>query len=200
MSSVRYGVLVSGRGSNLGAIGRARGRIGGTLAGVVSSSAAAGALGIAEGLGVPTRVVEPVRGEGRDTYDARVIAACESLELDWIVLAGWMRILGDRMLERYAGRIVNIHPSLLPAFPGLHPHRQALEAGVCVSGCTVHLVEPGAVDGGRILGQRVVPVFAGDDEAALAARVLTEEHDLYVAVLARLFRSGATPEQVLARW
>lgn len=106
-----------------------------------------------------------------------------------VALAGYMRIVREPLLAAYAGRIVNIHPSLLPRFPGLHPHRQALEAGVTQSGCTVHLVEPGPVDGGRILRQHSVPVMAGDTEESLAARVLVAEHDTYWRAIADLCRA-----------
>lgn len=194
----RFTVLVSGRGSNLGAILAQRDTLGAEVAGVVSSVDDAPALLLAERAGVQAIRLAPARGEKRVDYDARLLATLATLKTDWVVLAGFMRILSDSFVERYAGRIVNIHPSLLPAFPGMHPHRQAIECGVRFSGCTVHLVEPGNVDSGRILDQRVVPVYDGDNEDTLAARVLVQEHQLYPAVLRRLFAGhsviGPRPE------
>ena len=109
-----------------------------------------------------------------------------------MVLAGYMRIVSDWFIERYAGRLVNIHPSLLPAFPGLHPHREAVERGVKLAGATVHFVTPGPVDGGPIIAQRAVPVFASDTEDAVAARVLEVEHELYTDALEGIFSGRLT--------
>jgi phosphoribosylglycinamide formyltransferase-1 len=127
------------------------------------------------------------RDFGEGAFAEALIEACESAGVDWIVLAGYMVILPAAFLRRFAGKIVNIHPSLLPLFPGLHPHQQALDAGSAESGCTVHLVEPGEVDGGRVLAQVRVPVAADDDADSLASRVLGEEHRLYPETLVRLF-------------
>ena len=190
-------VLVSGRGSNLRAIVNARETLGGLPVGVVSSRAGVPALAIAQEAGVPVQVVAAEPGESREGYDARLQDAVALWAPQWIVLAGFMRILSDGFLDAWAGRIVNIHPSLLPAFPGLHPHRQALERGVSWTGCTVHLVESGEVDGGRILDQVPVPVVLGDTEETLAARVLAAEHELYPRVLSQLFR-GQPPRRSCA--
>lgn len=184
---MRYAVLVSGRGSNLAALLAGSGQLGGPPVLVVSSRANAGALQHAAAAGVPTVVLPDRRLADAATAEAVLQAALEDARVEWVVLAGWMRILSDAFVHRWAARIVNIHPSLLPAFPGLHPHRQALAAGVCVTGCTVHRVAPGAVDGGQILAQAAVPVLPGDTEAILAARVLAAEHRLYVPTLAQLF-------------
>lgn len=191
MSLPRFTVLVSGRGSNLGAILAQRATLGAELAGVISSVADVPALDLAARAGVEAITLVAERGQKRVDYDARLLATLQGLDTHWVVLAGFMRILSDSVVERYAGRIVNIHPSLLPAFPGMHPHRQAIETGVRFSGCTVHLVEPGDVDSGRILDQRVVPVYDGETEDTLAARVLVQEHQLYPAVLRRLFAGQA---------
>jgi phosphoribosylglycinamide formyltransferase-1 len=135
-------------------------------------------------------VLPTTRDVSREDWDARLQATLDQHGIDRIVLAGFMRILTDAFVARWAGRMVNIHPSLLPAFPGLHPHQKALDAGVCVTGCTVHLVEPGDVDGGLILAQATVPVHVEDDAVTLAARVLEAEHALYPDTIAR-WLSGA---------
>lgn len=184
---MRYAVLVSGRGSNLAALLAASGQLGGPPSLVVSSRANVGALERATAAGVATVVLPERRVADPATIEAALQAALRDAKIEWVVLAGWMRILSDAFVARWSGRIVNIHPSLLPAFPGLHPHRQALAAGVCVTGCTVHLVAPGAVDSGQILAQAAVPVLPGDTESVLAARVLAAEHRLYAPTLAQLF-------------
>lgn len=181
----RFAVLISGRGSNLRAILDAD--LGADCVGVLSSRPSAGGLTIARDAGVPTAVVRKADHADRETYDAAVDAQLDDWGAEWVVLAGFMRILSTGFVERHAGRLVNIHPSLLPLFPGLHPHRQALDANVSESGCTVHMVEPGEVDGGRVLAQARVPILAGDDEDTLAARILEAEHALYPATLRRLF-------------
>ena len=136
-------------------------------------------------LGLPA-VAIPHRGErDRAAHEAKVLAALGAARSEWVCLAGYMRLLSGEFVARYRERILNIHPSLLPAFPGLHPQRQALEAGVRVSGCTVHLVDAG-LDSGPIVHQRVVPVEDGDDEESLAARILVEEHRAYAEALKKL--------------
>jgi phosphoribosylglycinamide formyltransferase-1 len=115
---------------------------------------------------------------GRDAFEAALAEAIDAHRPDLVVLAGFMRILGERFVRRYEGRMLNIHPSLLPSFTGLHTHQRAIEAGCAVAGATVHLVTP-ALDHGPIVAQAVVPVLPGDDEAALAARVLAQEHRMY---------------------
>lgn len=143
------------------------------------------AVASARALGLPVRIL-PLNGALDRSAQDRELGDCLQAErIDWVVLAGYMRILSADFVRRHAGRLVNIHPSLLPAFPGLHTHRRALQAGVKVHGATVHLVDV-EVDSGPILGQAVVPVRAGDDEASLGERVLQAEHRLYPRVLRAL--------------
>jgi phosphoribosylglycinamide formyltransferase-1 len=163
-----------------------------TLAAVVAHRAEIEAVATARTLGLPVRIVPLNRSLDRAAQD-RELADCLAAEaIDWIVLAGYLRILSAEFVQRYAGRIVNIHPSLLPAFPGLDTHRRALQAGVAQHGATVHLVEP-ALDSGPILGQAVVAVLPDDDEDSLAARVLAAEHELYPRVLRALFARAPSP-------
>ncbi len=172
----RIAVLISGRGSNLRALlaAESSGELGGTVALVISNRGDAGGLAIARGYGVATRVIDHARRERAD-FDAEVHAAIDAAECDLVVLAGFMRILGPDLVARYAGRMINIHPSLLPAFPGLATHRRALAEGVPVHGCTVHFVTPD-LDHGPIIVQGFVQVLPDDDEARLAERVLAVEH------------------------
>uniref|UniRef100_UPI001FE1EB2D phosphoribosylglycinamide formyltransferase n=1 Tax=Rubritepida flocculans TaxID=182403 RepID=UPI001FE1EB2D len=151
---------------------------------VLSNRADAGGLALAAAAGVPVAVVES-RGRPREAFEAELQAVLEARRIGLVALAGFMRVLTEGFVRAWEGRMLNIHPSLLPAFKGLDTHRRALEAGVRLHGCTVHLVSPG-VDEGPILAQAAVPVLAEDDEAALAARVLAEEHRLYPAALAWL--------------
>jgi phosphoribosylglycinamide formyltransferase-1 len=167
-------VLISGRGSNLAALLETR-DLGGEIVRVISNRADAGGLAIAAARGVATSVVEHRAFATRDDFDAALATAIDADRPDLVVLAGFMRVLGAGFIARYAGRMINIHPSLLPAYPGLHTHRRALEDGVRVHGCTVHFVTP-EVDVGPIVAQGAVPVREGDDEASLAARVLAVEH------------------------
>lgn len=190
MSAPRFAVLVSGRGSNLIAIDNARALLGAAACGVISSRASAPALALAEARGLNTAVVSAPSPQ----REHALTSTLEGWGVEWIVLAGWMRILTDDFVARYAGRIVNIHPSLLPSFPGLHPQRQAIEAGVRISGATVHLVTPGAVDGGPILAQGAVDVLPGDTPETLADRILHLEHSLYPTTLDRLFRGEFNEE------
>ena len=184
----RFAALISGRGSNLRAILDAD--VGGECVGVVSSNAAAAGLDIARERGIPTAVVSASSGfQSRAAYDAAVEAHLHAWNAEWVVLAGFMRILSDELVRRWPRRIVNIHPSLLPDFPGLAPQRQAIEAGVTRSGCTVHFVAPGDVDSGPVIAQAEVDVLPTDDEATLTARILEAEHTLYPATLRRLFRN-----------
>ncbi len=175
--------LISGRGSNLAAILRAaeeerwRERVPAAVVAVISNRAQAAGLAIAAAHGVPAQVIEHTRFDGRDGFEAALMAAIDAQAADLVVLAGFMRVLTRGFVARYAGRLINIHPSLLPAFPGLATHRQALAAGVRVHGATVHFVSE-KVDGGAIIAQAAVPVLPGDSEEALAARVLAREHVL----------------------
>jgi phosphoribosylglycinamide formyltransferase-1 len=169
-------VLISGRGSNMESLARAG--LPGRISAVVSNRPDAAGLRFAAGHGIPTAVVDHERYAGRDAFDAALAQAIERYEPDLIALAGFMRVLGAGFVHRYEGRMLNVHPSLLPAFQGLHTHRRALEQGVKVHGCTVHFVTP-ALDHGPIVIQAAVPVRPGDDEATLAARVLRQEHRIY---------------------
>ena len=190
----RLGVLVSGGGSNLQALldACARPDFPAEVALVVCNVPTAHALERARKAGVPTAVLEHKAYGSRADFDRALGEALVAAGVEWVCLAGFMRLLGADFLGRFPGRVLNIHPSLLPAFPGLHAQRQALERGVKVTGCTVHFVDPG-MDTGPILAQAAVPVLPGDDEAALSARILQQEHRLYPLAV-RLVVSGA------ARW
>ena len=173
------GILLSGRGSNFEAIARnvAAGRIPARIALVVSNRENAPGLALARSLGLKTRLI-PSQGKDREAYDREVVAALEECKVDLVCLAGFMRVLSPAFVRAFPGRILNIHPALLPAFPGLDAQKQALEAGVKFSGCTVHLVDEG-VDTGPIVRQAVVPVLDNDTVETLSARILQEEHRIY---------------------
>lgn len=177
---MRVVIVISGRGSNMASLlaAVADGALPVTVAGVVSNRADAAGLATANAFGVPTAVVEHTRFADREAFDDALAAVVDAWEPDLVLLAGFMRILGKRFVSRYEGRLMNIHPSLLPAFPGLHTHRRALAEGVRVHGCTVHFVTT-ELDHGPIIVQAAVPVLDDDDEATLAARVLQQEHGLY---------------------
>jgi phosphoribosylglycinamide formyltransferase-1 len=185
--TARLGILLSGRGSNFLALHRAieREEIPARIVAVVSNVAEAPGLAKARELGLAAHAVPHGDFEDRQSHEAAVLEILGTVEADWICLAGYMRLLSSGFLAAYPRRIVNIHPSLLPAFPGLHAHRQALEHGVKVSGCTVHLVDEG-LDSGPIIVQRTVPVIEGDTEETLSARILEQEHRAYPEALARL--------------
>jgi phosphoribosylglycinamide formyltransferase 1 len=183
----RIVVLVSGRGSNLQAILDARLPL--AVAAVLSNDPDAPALARARAAGVPAIGIDHRRFSDRSGFERALGAEIDRHEPDFIALAGFMRVLGDDFVQRHAGRMVNIHPSLLPAFPGLHTHRRALDAGVRVHGCTVHFVTP-ALDSGPIVVQAAVPVLPEDDEERLAARVLAQEHRIYPQALAWLARGA----------
>ena len=176
----RIVILISGRGSNMEAIVQRCAAEGwpARVVGVVSNRPEAAGLAFAQGQGVATAVVDHRAFGRREDFDAALAQAVDAFEPDLIVLAGFMRVLGAAFVQHYAGRMLNIHPSLLPAFPGLHTHQRALEAGCKAAGATVHFVTP-ELDHGPIVMQSVVPVRPGDDEAALAARVLATEHVIY---------------------
>jgi phosphoribosylglycinamide formyltransferase-1 len=173
-------ILISGRGSNMESLltAVASGALPVRIAGVLSNRPAAQGLETAARQGVPTCVVDHQQFASREAFDAAMAEAIDRFSPDLVVLAGFMRILTDGFVRRYTGRLVNIHPSLLPSFPGLHTHRQALEEGVRIHGCTVHFVTP-ALDHGPVIVQAAVPVLDDDDEASLAARVLAQEHRVY---------------------
>ena len=180
----RIAILISGRGSNMVALADAigAGKISNAqVALVVSDKTAAAGLQLAAQRGLETAVVER-RGLTREEHEREIISILKSREVDLICLAGYMRLLSPCFIEAYRGRILNIHPSLLPSFPGLDAQRQALEHGVKVSGCTVHFVDD-TLDGGPIVAQRVVPVMDNDTEETLAARILEQEHQLYPQAL-----------------
>ncbi len=173
-------VLLSGQGSNMDAIVRACAAEGwnARIAAVVSNRADAAGLVLARGHGIATVVVDHTGFAERDAFDAALADAVQSFAPDLLVLAGFLRILGPAFVRRFEGRMLNVHPSLLPAFPGLHTHRRAIEAGCKLAGATVHFVTS-ALDHGPIIAQAVVPVLPGDTAAMLAARVLAREHLLY---------------------
>lgn len=149
-----------------------------TVTAVISNRAGASGLEWAKAKGIATEVVEHGRFPSRDAFDDELAAVIDRYSPDIVVLAGFMRILGTAFVNRYEGRLLNIHPSLLPSFPGLHTHRQALRYGVKVHGCTVHFVTA-KLDHGPVVVQAAVPVFPDDDEEALSARVLAQEHRIY---------------------
>jgi phosphoribosylglycinamide formyltransferase-1 len=181
---IRLGVLVSGGGTNLQAIldAIAAGQLDAEVAVVVSNKKEAGGLARAAKAGVPTVVVPHGDYPDRRAFDAALVAVLRERGVEWVVLAGFMRLLTEVFLEAFALRTVNIHPALLPAFPGVDGQRQALAYGVRVAGCTVHLVDRGT-DTGPIVAQAVVPVLPDDDEESLKARILVEEHALLPTVL-----------------
>jgi phosphoribosylglycinamide formyltransferase 1 len=170
-------ILISGRGSNLDALLRAN-IPGAEFKAVVSSRADAGGLEIARKHGIRAEVVDAAAYPRREDFDATLAEVVDGLQPDLVVLAGFMRLLDADFVNRYAGRMLNIHPSLLPSFAGLHTHRRALATGVRMHGATVHFVTP-ELDVGPIVIQAAVPVHDDDDERSLAARVLSEEHRIY---------------------
>lgn len=169
----RVVILISGRGSNMKALLEAR--LPAVIAAVISNMPDARGLEIARAHGVHTEVVEHRQFADRRSFDKALAEAVARYEPDLVVLAGFMRVLTQEFLGRFPGRMLNIHPSLLPAFPGTHTHRRALQEGVKIHGCTVHFVTP-ALDGGPIVVQAAVPVLPDDTEESLAARVLEQEH------------------------
>ena len=170
-------ILISGRGSNMEAIIRAQ-IPGAEVSAVIANRPDAAGLAFAVDHGIVTQVVDHKAHPSREAFDAALAGAIDAHRPDLVVLAGFMRVLTDAFVEHYAGRLLNIHPSLLPSFPGLHTHRKALEAGVRVHGATVHFVTP-TLDCGPVVIQAAVPVLPGDDETVLAARVLEQEHRIY---------------------
>ncbi len=188
-------ILISGGGSNMAAIVKTAERedwvrrLDARVAAVVSNKADAGGLVFAREQGLPTQVLDHTAYSSREAFDAALMATIDRQDPQGrpalVVLAGFMRILTPGFVSHYAGRLLNIHPSLLPAFPGLHTHRRAIEAGCKFAGATVHQVTA-ELDHGPILAQAVVPVLPGDDEHSLAARVLTQEHQIYPRAIAEL--------------
>jgi phosphoribosylglycinamide formyltransferase-1 len=180
----RIAVLLSGRGSNLAALLAAMrgGTLGGTITRVISNRPEAQGISLARAAGVATTVVDHRKFATRDAFDSALGEVIDTERPDLVVLAGFMRVLGESLVRRYAGRLINIHPSLLPLYPGLHTHRRALDEGARLHGCTVHFVTA-EVDVGPIIAQAAVPVHDDDDETTLAARVLVQEHLLLPAAV-----------------
>lgn len=187
---LRIAVLASGRGTNLQALisAVAASRLNGQVVGVFSDRASAGALALARAAAIPAISLSPRSYDTRAAYDEALFSRIDGVQPDLIVCAGYMRLLSEHVVEARRGRMINIHPSLLPAFKGLHTHRQALDAGVATHGASVHFVTP-ELDGGPVIAQANVPVLAGDDESTLAARVLGREHPLLVDTV-RLLAEG----------
>lgn len=187
---LKVGVLVSGRGSNLQAIIDAieRGEVPAEISVVVSNVPGALALDRAAKHNIRSIVVDSKAFENKDEYEAQIIKAMEDTGADLVCLAGYMRILSPEFIERFKGRIMNIHPALLPAFPGLHVQKKALEYGVKYSGATVHFVDEGT-DTGPVILQAVVPVLDDDTEESLSARILEQEHKIYPQAI-KLFAEG----------
>jgi phosphoribosylglycinamide formyltransferase-1 len=183
-------ILISGRGSNMASLLAAAdtGELPARIVGVISSRPDARGLQTAASRGVPTRVLDHRLFAEREQFDAALAEAIDGFTPDLVALAGFMRILGGNFVRHYEGRLINIHPSLLPAFPGLHTHRRALAEGVRIHGCSVHFVTPD-LDHGPIIVQAAVPVLDEDDEAALAARVLVQEHRVFPLAV-RWFAEG----------
>jgi phosphoribosylglycinamide formyltransferase-1 len=195
MEKLKLGVLGSGKGSNFRAIADAiaRGELAAEVRIVISDVEDAGILQLARERGLRAEFVAPGRFKTKlePQAEARVVALLREAGVEWVVLAGYMRMIKPPLLDAFPRRIVNIHPSLLPAFPGLEAWKQALAAGVAETGCTVHYVDAG-MDTGEIIAQRAVPVLPGDTAETLHARIQVAEHTLYPAVLAAL-AAGAPP-------
>lgn len=187
-------ILISGGGSNMAAIVRAAQQeqwgqtLDARIAAVISNKADAAGLVFAAEQGIATAVLDHRAYAGREDFDAALAAQIDAFDPALVVLAGFMRILTPGFVARYAGRLLNIHPSLLPAFPGLHTHQRAIDMGCKFAGCTVHQVTA-ELDNGPILAQAVVPVFVGDTAAELAARVLSQEHVIYPQAVASYFKA-----------
>lgn len=195
---IRVGVLASGRGSNFEALLRKERegyfeRVRFTC--LVSNVPSARALDVAREAGIPAEAIVPRSYASKDDYERAIIEVLERHGCSFLVLAGYMRIVGPVLLSRFPERIVNIHPALLPSFPGLHSQQQALDYGVRISGCTVHFVDAGT-DTGPIIGQRAVPVLPEDTEDALSARILEQEHQLFAESLKRVTEE---PHQIVGR-
>jgi phosphoribosylglycinamide formyltransferase-1 len=190
VSRVRTAVLISGRGSNLSAlIDAARAAdYPAEIALVISNREDAQGLSVARDAGVPVQVIPHRNYASRDAFDAAIDAALREANIALVCEAGFMRIHSEWFVKRWEGRLLNIHPSLLPAFPGIRVHKQALDAGVKISGCTVHFIVP-ALDSGPIVAQAAVPVRLNDTPETLAARILEQEHHLYPTAL-RFLASG----------
>jgi len=190
-SKLRIGVLASGGGTNLQSIidGCRSGQIDAEIVTVLSNNPDAGALQRAAKADIAHQCINHREFASRDDFDSAVVAALLDAKVELVVLAGFMRIIGQRFLDAFPGRIMNIHPALLPAFPGLHVQQKALDYGARFSGCTVHFVD-GGVDTGPIILQAVVPILEDDNEASLSARILEQEHKIYPQAI-QWFAKGA---------
>jgi formyltetrahydrofolate-dependent phosphoribosylglycinamide formyltransferase len=192
MTRAKVGVLISGRGSNMAALIAAAKSpdCPYEVVLVLSNKPDAGGLEAARAEGVEAWAIDQkLFGKDREAHERELDAALRQAGCDYVALAGYMRVLTPFLVEAWAGRMVNIHPSLLPKYPGLDTHQRAIDAGDAEAGCTVHLVTEG-VDEGPILGQARVPILPGDDAHALAERIIAEEHRLYPMALAKLVRGG----------
>jgi phosphoribosylglycinamide formyltransferase-1 len=187
---INVGVLISGRGSNLQAIidASGKGEIPAKVAVVISNKPDAYGLERAKKHNIPFAVFEPNKFADKNTYELEIVKTLKHYKVDLVCLAGYMRIVGPVLLEHYSGKMINIHPALLPSFPGLHGQRQALEHGVKVSGVTVHFVDEGC-DTGPIILQSPVPILEDDTEETLSARILEQEHKIYAQAI-KLFAEG----------
>lgn len=198
-------ILISGGGSNMAAIVRTAQQqhwertLSARIVAVLSNRQDAGGLALARAQGIATGVLDHRQFDSREAFDTALAAMVDQHAPALVVLAGFMRILSAGFVQHYAGRLVNIHPSLLPAFTGLHTHARALAAGCTVAGATVHQVTA-ELDAGPIVDQAVVPVLPGDTPGTLAARVLAQEHVLYPRALARLLRAGGEGPGLAGRW
>jgi phosphoribosylglycinamide formyltransferase-1 len=200
MSERRFGVLISGRGSNMVALVDAaqRGDIPARPAVVISNRAQAPGLELAADRGVETLVIRHQEFGSRELFDRAVVAALQDRGVELVCLAGFMRLLSPFFVRSFTDRIINIHPSLLPSFPGLHVQQQALDHGAKVSGCTVHFVDED-LDAGPIIVQRTVPILEGDDADILAGRILDEEHRAYTDAVCLYFEDRLTVEGRMVR-
>lgn len=201
MTEQRLVVLISGRGSNLRAIYQAvaDGRLPARIVAVIANHDKAAGLAWCQEHGLPTAIVPHRNFPDRESFDRALAAEIDLHRPDWIILAGFLRQLSNGFVERYLGRLVNIHPSLLPAFPGLHTHARALAAGVRWHGATVHFVTP-ELDAGPIISQGILPVLAEDNAEALAARVLALEHRLYPQALGYLLDGSCVLDNGRTLW
>ena len=200
-AKTRTAILISGRGSNLQALIDAATdpAYPAEIALVLSNVADAQGLARAAKAGIPTKTISHRGHATRESFDAEIDKALRAEGIELVCLAGFMRVLSDNFVRSWEGRLINVHPSLLPAFKGLHVHRQVLDAGVRISGCTVHFVVP-ELDSGAIIAQAAVPVFIDDTEETLAARTLEAEHKLYPLALALLASGGVRLENGRARF
>ena len=198
---MRLAVLASGRGSNLRALLEAAraGRLQSPVVGVFSDRPAAPALSVARDFGVPAHVTRPADFASRIAFDEALFSDVASVQPDLIVCAGYMRLISERAVRRFQGKMINIHPSLLPAHPGLDTHARVLAGGDVETGASVHVVTP-ELDGGPVLAQSRVPVLPGDDAEALAQRVLSVEHELLVQVVSAIERGELDPAADPPRW